>query len=121
VSVEQQQGGSSIDDSLLKSDVLSSETVDSLWTDWTLFEDNALNTGADPLGLNVLPMDNDPSLATISSADLASTSLSAESFGDASLLDISFDLFGLGKDDKNAAAMDIDLFGAIDAAAIKDM
>ncbi|EPS38371.1 hypothetical protein H072_7878 [Dactylellina haptotyla CBS 200.50] len=112
VSVEQQQGGSSIDVNILKSDVLSSETVDSLWTDWTLFDDSSLNMGTDPLGLNVLP-----SQATLPSNALPASTLSDPS----SFLDISFDLFGLGKDDKHSGSMDLDLFGAIGGAGMKDL
>ncbi|KAF3902276.1 hypothetical protein ABW20_dc0105887 [Dactylellina cionopaga] len=125
VATPQHQGGSDLDDNFLKSDVLSSETVDSLWTDWTLFDDSALNLSSDTLGLTGLPTDDDDSSSslnnTTSSAGLASSGLTASSLNDApSFLDMSFDLFGLDKDEKNST-MDLDFFSAMGGVPTKGL
>ncbi|KAF3901742.1 hypothetical protein AA313_de0201425 [Arthrobotrys entomopaga] len=108
----------SIDLGLLKSDVISTETVDNLWTDWTLFDESSLNACVDSIGHLSSPDSDSLSTPIITSDDMASNSLPASSFPE---LDMNFDFFGLGKDDKNSVDMSLDLFGEPISVELKDL
>ncbi|KAF3930130.1 hypothetical protein ABW19_dt0207661 [Dactylella cylindrospora] len=101
------------DNLLVKSDVLSTEAVDTFWADWTLFGNESALSSREPLGLDFTSSTNasltDGSL-TSSAASTASDALPASSLPDTSYLDSSFDFFGLGKDEKLTEA-DLEFLG----------
>ncbi|EWC47788.1 hypothetical protein DRE_02988 [Drechslerella stenobrocha 248] len=90
------------------------QSVDSLWSDWTLFDDSIVTGVTEPLSFTLpttMTIDMESSqdknldlvvpLTTASSDDLPAPSLS-----DSTYLDMSFDLFGLGKDEKQTIDLD---------------
>jgi len=105
VSVEQHSDG--LFDSV-KPDDLSSETVDALWSDWTLFDGDS--SMSDPMGLALNSNSKTSNNGSLTTAATASEALPAPSLSDTYLDMSSFDLFdGLNKDEK-LANVDLDFF-----------